>query len=695
MLRIERYSILLLTLTLSFSADAQTDEERDIIERSIEFIAEGADNEDLDYTTLIDDLTYFIERPLDLNRAGFEELSALRLLSDIEIQAILNHREQYGAMIGLEELQSIPNLSMDAIRRILPFVKVKGKVDDLRISRKEICDNSDQELFFRTDRVLEERDGYRPATTAELEDNPNARYLGSPWRYYMRYRFRYQNKISVGFTAEKDGGEEFFKGTQKNGFDFYSAHAFIAGFGKVEKLAIGDYQALMGQGLVLWSGLGFGKSMDLLTLKRNPRGITPYRSVNENLFFRGAAVTLRQDRFRLTLLYSDHNRDGNVLTGDTLDAEEALAFSSLQLTGFHRTPRELEDRKSVNEKVAAAELTWRKGGLSVGARGMRFQYSKALDRDLRPYSTFAFEGDRGGAIGVDYDYVKSNLNLFGEIARSENGAISYVNGAYLVMDPRVTFAAFHRGFDRDFQNPYALAVAESSTPINENGLLMGVMTRPAPRWQVAAWLDRFRFPWLRFNNDAPAGGWEMMSQVTYKPNRSSEFYVRYRHRERPRNSAEETIIDLAGQTMQNNLRLNLRYSVSESVSMRSRIEWTDYAREGADLQEGIMLYHDIIYRPKNSPVDLSMRYVIFDTDGFDSRLYAFEQDVLYFYSIPALSGTGSRYYIVGRYNVKKGVDFWVKWSRWHYLDRDVISSGLDEIQGPIRSDIRMQLRLQF
>ena len=118
-------------------------------------------------------------------------------------------------------------------------------------------------------------------------------------------------------------------------------------------------------------------------------------------------------------------------------------------------------------------------------------------------------------------------------------------------------------------------------------------------------------------------------------------------------------------------------------------------QEGTDRQEGIMLYHDVIYRPKSSPFDFSMRYVIFDTDGYDSRLYAFEQDVLYFYSIPALSGTGSRYYIVGRYTLKKGVDFWVKWSRWHYLDRDVISSGLDEIQGPIRSDIRMQLRLQF
>jgi hypothetical protein len=694
MLVIERHILCVFTLFLGLGLFAQTDE-RDIIERSIEIIAENAEDENLDYTNLVDELTGFLERPLDLNKADFELLSSVRLLSDIQVLAILEHRRIYGAFISFEELQSIPALDIQTLRVIRPFVKVRSGLDDLRIKPKEIWENSTNELYIRSDRTWEERKGYSPATDAELADNPNARYLGSPIRLYTRYRFSYQNKISIGFTGEKDGGEEFFKGSQKQGFDFYSAHAYFSGLGKIDKLAIGDFHAIMGQGLVLWTGLGFGKSMDLLTLKRNAKGVTPYRSVDENRFLRGGAITLKQDRWRLTMLYSSHGRDGNILTGDTLSAEESTSFSALQTSGFHRMPNEIADKNKITENVMAGELSWRKRGIQIGVRGMHFKYSKELDKNTQVSSQYTFQGKEGGAIGLDYDYVKSNLNVFGEIARSENGALAFLNGAYLVMDPKLTFAAFYRHFDRDYQNPFALAVAESSFPVNEQGLLMGFMSRPARKWEFSAWMDRFQFPWLRYQTDAPSQGWEVMTQLTYKPDKTSEYYIRYRKRERPKNSAEDAIVDYVSQTMQQNLRLNMKYPLTESWSMRSRIEWTEYVREGNKTQQGLLLYQDVIFRPKSSPFDLTFRYALFDTDGYDARLYAYESDVLYFYSIPALSGRGSRYYIVGRYTVRKGVDIWVKWARWHYLNQDQLSSGLDAIDGPIKSDIRVQLRLKF
>ena len=52
----------------------------------------------------------------------------------------------------------------------------------------------------------------------------NKVYLGSPYRVYTRYRFRYRQNISFGFTAEKDEGEEFFKGTQPNRASTSTAH---------------------------------------------------------------------------------------------------------------------------------------------------------------------------------------------------------------------------------------------------------------------------------------------------------------------------------------------------------------------------------------------------------------------------------------------------------------------------------------
>ena len=127
-------------------------------------------------------------------------------------------------------------------------------------------------------------------TDSALVASPNSRYLGDRNRIYTRYKYNYGNHISFGITAEKDAGEEFFKGSQPNGFDFYSAHFFLRNQGKIKQLAIGDYQAQFGQGLTFWSGLAFGKSADIMLVKRSAVGLKPYTSADENLFMRGAGI---------------------------------------------------------------------------------------------------------------------------------------------------------------------------------------------------------------------------------------------------------------------------------------------------------------------------------------------------------------------------------------------------------------------
>ena len=104
-------------------------------------------------------------------------------------------------------------------------------------------------LMIRYQQILEEQKGF--TENNDTSASPNSRYLGSPEKIYARYQFKYSNKLSFGITAEKDAGEEFFNGTQKNGFDFYSAHLFFKDFGKIKALAIGDYQVQFGQGLTL------------------------------------------------------------------------------------------------------------------------------------------------------------------------------------------------------------------------------------------------------------------------------------------------------------------------------------------------------------------------------------------------------------------------------------------------------------
>jgi len=145
----------------------------------------------------------------------------------------------------------------------------------------------------------------------------------------MRYRFSNGTKFSAGITGEKDAGEEFFTGSNKDGFDFYSGHVFYKNSGFIKRVALGDYHAKFGQGLVTWSGFAFGKSADVTSIKRPTVGLKANTSADENLFLRGAAVTFGPKKLDITVFYSRKLIDGNLSDLDTLNQEEVF-FTSIQ-----------------------------------------------------------------------------------------------------------------------------------------------------------------------------------------------------------------------------------------------------------------------------------------------------------------------------------------------------------------------------
>ncbi|MEI2750598.1 MAG: hypothetical protein V9E88_17805 [Ferruginibacter sp.] len=117
-------------------------------------------------------------------------------------------------------------------------------------------------------------------------------YPGSPQRVLVRYKYTYKNLLQYGIVGEKDAGEEFFKGSQKAGFDFYSAHLFARNMGIVKALALGDFTVNLGQGLVQWQSLAFKKGPDVLATKRQAAVLRPYNSFGEINFHRGVGITI-------------------------------------------------------------------------------------------------------------------------------------------------------------------------------------------------------------------------------------------------------------------------------------------------------------------------------------------------------------------------------------------------------------------
>ena len=212
---------------LTTFAWAQPDvESQKIIERRIEFIGENLEDSDLDLTVFLEDFYFFLENPLNLNEAGFDQLNRLHLLSDVQIISILNYRKRFGQFITTYELAAIPELDREVIEMMLPFVTVAPVVKD-NFKWKYTVKYGSHEVLTRYERVLQEKAGYADYPDSVLLENPNKQYLGSPDKFYMRYRNQYKDRVSWGITAEKDAGEEFFSGSQQQGFDYYSAHLFV------------------------------------------------------------------------------------------------------------------------------------------------------------------------------------------------------------------------------------------------------------------------------------------------------------------------------------------------------------------------------------------------------------------------------------------------------------------------------------
>jgi hypothetical protein len=694
-----KYIIFFISFGLGNILFAQKDEERDrIIEQRIEFIGENLENSDIDLTTYLEDLYYFYDNPINLNQTNYNELARLNILTDNQIYAILNYQIKYGKFLSVYELNAIPELDNESIDMILPFITV-GEAEAQKVNLKKMFTYGKSDLILRYIRGIEQREGYIEKPDSILQQNPNKQYLGSPDRIYSRYRYTYKDKLSYGITGEKDAGEEFFKGTQKYGFDFYSAHFMVQDVGIIHKIVVGDFQANFGQGLTMWSGFNMGKTANVLNVKRYARGLRAYTSVNENNFLRGGGITLQKNlndniKIDFTAFGSQKRIDANLNVSDTLFGDEVdIGISSFQTTGYHRTVNEMEKRKTVKESIIGGASHFTTQKLKVGIVGVYTNYDKPLEAGNNVYAQFNFVGTSNYSMGVNYMYFKGKMSFFGETTTSQNLSIATLNGVTWHADPRLDLVVLHRYIDKKNQSLYTNAFGGSST--NENGLYIGAKAKITKHLNISAYYDQSTYHWLKWLTDGPSVARDILIQADYKINYNSSFYVRFKNKITERNS-KETVTGIKPQVFlrKTNLRLHYAQRISSQITVKSRVEGIRFSYDDV-ISHGIMFYQDLSFKFNKIPLKLTGRYAIFDTDNYDTRIYAYENDLLYLFSIPSYYYKGIRAYVMAKYDITDKIDFWIRWGVYSYANEEEISSGLETIYDSKKSDIKLQLKIRF
>jgi hypothetical protein len=297
---------------------------------------------------------------------------------------------------------------------------------------------------------------------------------------------------------------------------------------------------------------------------------------------------------------------------------------------------------------------------------------------------------------MDYNYVHRNFNFFGEFSRSENGGLAYVNGLLMSLDPRFSFTILHRNYGKDYQNLLSNGFAESNSR-NEKGIYMGFDAKLNRQFSLTGFIDFFTFPWLKFQAYSPnTGGYDYNVQLTYKKSRNFSAYarVRYQNKELNNSAIESSTYQLVDEK-RTNYRLNLSYKITDYLTLKNRVEVVQYQKGTADKEMGFLAYQDVVFKPKSKPYSFTARYALFDVETYNARVYAYENDVLYYFYIPAYYKVGSRFYLTARYKYRKKFDFWIRYGVWNYRNEETILSGLEEIQGNIRSDVKVVFRYLF
>lgn len=662
------------------SAESSREQVLEIIERTVADL--DPETSELQITELIELLEELANNPVNINRAGLDELAGVPALNLQTARAILAYRETTKPFESTLDLLEVDGIGSVTLENIQPFVTV-GKLDELRkdlyLNPRYWTHNSRFETLAGYQQVLTPREGYsRPDSLGG--------YLGSPVKYNHRLRYR-SDHISVNLTQDKDPGESL---AGPSDFDFTSWHVAVEDLGLLENLIVGDFRISYGQGLTLWNGGAFGKSSNIIgsAIKNDP-GIRPYTSYQETNGFRGVAATVGR-RFQLSGFYSNRSRTAS----ETEDGFVRFPTSS----GFHRTINESNRRLNLDQETYGGRARYQTAYAIIGVSGYHNLFNQTIEKGAQPYQLFGYEGRKLSAVGTDIRLNVGTATIFGEIARSSNGSLGGITGTEISIIETTDIALAYRNYALDFQSIFGSGFGEQSSPQNETGFFTGIRQQIGSKLELNAFVDFFGTHGPRFRNTRPTSGFDWLARLDFEPLDKFVIYIQVKAKSWEQefdtfdSFGRETL--MMGKETRFNTRLHMEYFIHENVRLRTRLDLVRHTKTLSKPSIGYLMYQDVRFTP-SANLTVDARITVFETDNFNSRVFQFENDLLYVMSNAMLFDQGQRSYIVVRYRPSTHFTFRMKAATTLYENRQTIGSGLDLIQGRRKTDLGLQFQVKF
>lgn len=669
-----------------------------------DFVEQIADENDDEYSVdaeLFEMLEEMHSHPVNINNARKEDLMLLPFLSEEKVNDVLRYIEKNGEMATLGELMFIRSLS----KRDRDMIKLFVYAEEVKNDRNKMPDfgtlmrRSTNNLMWRSDIPFYEKAGFMDYPEEVLEKSPNKVYQGDKFHHSLRYSLSSLNHLFAGVQMEKDAGER--------GIDYVSGYVMVKDMGIVRRAIVGNYRISFGQGLAVNTSARYGKMMMLNQTGRMDAGISKHSSTAEAGYLTGSAATLKLGNTLVSAFASFQNADGTF-------RNDSLGITSLKTDGLHRTKLERSKDGNIGITNIGGNVHWGKDALQLSASFVATHLNTPLAPDHSTksslYRLYNAQGKDFTVGSIAYSYRFKRITFTGETAMSNaagfynhdegtkdgnQSGVASLNTLHWRVNGSNALTVIGRYYGAKFVSINGKAFGENSSVQNEEGVFVGWASQSLPNLKLYTYLDFMHFPWMKYKVSESSYGVEGMAQMEYTPRQNLSVILRYRMKSKERDFDYEyggtKNSELLYKNSQN-IKLQINYTISNSITLKTLATGV-FTHFGDKDETGFALGENIRWQKPTSKAHVDLGVTYFNTDSYDSRVYAYEPSLLYAFGFSSYFYKGIRTTLLATLPLKKDVFFvTAKLGTTHYLNKETIGTGLDLINANHREDLQVQLR---
>ena len=634
------------------------------------------DMESTNLEELYDQMCELEDSPVNLNTATADDIKRLMFLNAAQAEELTEYIDRYRPLRSIGELAMIKSIDPIRLQLLMCFTYI-GETEEknsfpklgniLKYGKHDVVATAKIPFYTRKG----DRDGY----------------LGSKYKHWMRYTFRYGQYLQIGFLGTQDAGEPFFAHGNSMGYDHYAYYAVIRKLGRLKTLALGQYKLRFGMGLAMNTGFTLGKTT-AATMSIPTNSITPNSSRSDAYYLQGAASTIAFSKNLDFTAFASYRKIDATLNKDG-------TIKTLLQTGYHRTESEILRKHNASQMTTGGNMRWHSGGWHVGLTGVYTSYSDSLNPDKRQaYRKYNPTGKHFYNASIDYGFINHRISINGETAINDKGAVATINSIALRTNRWLTLTAIQRFYSYRYYSMFSSAFSDGGKVQNENGIYIGAVWTPSSQLSILAYSDYAYYPWVRYQVSDKSHTWDNLLQATYRLSPLLTLNSRYRikMREEDYNDKEAKTKRLIDKT-EHRMRLSLVYAnthwQAKTQGDAAYIVYPD-GLAGKPKSFGWMMSQNVAYT--NTYLSASANIAYFHTRDYNSRLYTYENGTLYTFNFPMFYGEGMRSAMLLRSNIGSHLIILCKVGATKYFDRKKISSSYQQINSSWQADMDLQIR---